>query len=140
MEALRLGPRWAIPATDLVARFVRSGGPGGQNVNKVATKVELRLALTQTSALSDGQKVRLRAMFPSASTQSGEFLVFADEHRSQVMNLEAARKRLKEMILRVRRPPTVRRPTKPSRAAKRRRLDDKNHRSQIKKQRRSSFD
>lgn len=129
-----------IPASDLSARFVRSGGPGGQNVNKVSTKVELRFALDRTDCLSEGQKARFRALFPSAITQGGEVLLFGDEHRSQALNLEAVRQRLKSMILSARRPPRARRPTLPSRAAKQRRRDEKRRRGLIKKQRRGSFD
>jgi ribosome-associated protein len=140
MEPLLLDVDWVIPSQDLSARFVRSSGPGGQNVNKVATKVELRLELQRTEALSRGQKARLTTRFPSYVTGEGQLLLTADEHRSQAMNLEAARKRLREMILQVRRPPAVRRPTKPSRAAKQRRLDEKRHRASIKSGRTSRFD
>lgn len=140
MEPLRLDGDWLIPAQDLSVRFVRSSGPGGQNVNKVATKVELRLELRQTEALSVGQKARLAQRYPSQVTREGQLILTGDEHRSQVMNLEAARKRLREMILQVRRPPRVRRATKPSRAAKQRRLDEKRHRASVKTQRTSRFD
>lgn len=140
MEPLRLDGDWLIPAQDLSVRFVRSSGPGGQNVNKVATKVELRLELRQTEALSLGQKTRLAERYPSQVTRDGQLVLTGDEHRSQAMNLEAARKRLREMILAVRRPPRVRRATKPSRAAKQRRLDEKRHRASVKTQRTSRFD
>lgn len=109
-------------------------------MNKVATKVELRLELRQTEALSVGQKARLAQRYPSQVTREGQLILTGDEHRSQVMNLEAARKRLREMILQVRRPPRVRRATKPSRAAKQRRLDEKRHRASVKTQRTSRFD
>lgn len=140
MEPLVLSTDWEVPASDLSVRFVRSGGPGGQNVNKLATKAELRFALDATSCLTDGQKARLRALYPSAVTQSGELVLFGDEHRSQAMNLEATRQRLKSMILRARRPPRVRRPTQPTRAAKKRRREDKRKRSDLKRQRRAPFD
>jgi ribosome-associated protein len=140
MEPLQLADDWMIPASDLSARFVRSSGPGGQNVNKVSTKVELRFALEQTESLSGGQKARFRAMFPSAITQGGEVLLFGDEHRSQSMNLEAVRQRLKSMVLSARRPPRARRATQPSRGAKQRRRDEKRRRGLLKKQRRTGFD
>lgn len=140
MEPLRLDGDWMIPAQDLSVRFVRSSGPGGQNVNKVATKVELRLELKRTEALSSGQKARLAERYPSQVTRDGQLVLTGDEHRSQVMNLEAARKRMREMILQVRRPPRARRPTKPSRAAKARRLDEKRHRANVKTQRTSRFE
>ncbi len=132
MEPLRLDEDWIIPARDLTAHFVRSGGPGGQNVNKVATKVELRFDLRGTEALSHSQKERLAAAYPSQVTLDGDFLLTGNEHRTQTLNLEATRRRLREMILRIRRAPRVRRPTKPSRAAKQRRLDDKRHRAKVK--------
>ena len=132
MEPLELAFNWRIPSRDLGTRFARSGGPGGQNVNKVATKVELRLALELTESLNEGQKARLRTMYPSAVTRTGEFIVVSDVHRSQLMNIEDARQRLKEMILKNRRAPAIRRPTKPSRGAKKRRVADKRHRASIK--------
>ncbi len=140
MDPLELDENWWIPARDLTARFVRSSGPGGQNVNKVATKVELRLDLAGTEALSPSQKARLAASFPSQVTREGELIVTGDEHRSQSMNLEATRLRLREMILRIRRPPRIRKKTAPSRAAKKRRLDDKRHRAQLKQKRSGRFD
>lgn len=140
MESLRLDGDWLIPAQDLSVRFVRSSGPGGQNVNKVATKVELRFELERTEALSSGQKLRLAARYPSQVTREGQLVLSGDEHRSQVMNLEAVRERLREMILAVRRPPRARRPTKPSRAEKQRRLDEKRHRAGVKSQRTGRFD
>ena len=140
MDPLTVSEHWVIPARDLSVRFVRSSGPGGQNVNKVATKVELRLLLRATEALSIDQKSRLSAAYPSAVTREGEFIVTSDEHRSQAMNLEATRKRLREMILRVRRAPRPRRPTRPSRAAKQRRLDAKKHRAGLKQLRRRPVD
>lgn len=140
MESLRLDGDWLIPAGDLSVRFVRSSGPGGQNVNKVATKVELRFEFDRTEALSSGQKLRLAARYPSQITREGQLVLTGDEHRSQVMNLEAVRARLREMILAVRRPPRVRRTTKPTRAAKQRRLDEKRYRARVKSQRTGRFD
>lgn len=140
MDPLPLDENWTIPASDLSVRFVRSSGPGGQNVNKVATKVELRFALDLSAALTEGQKSRLRAMYPSFVTRSGELVLSGDEHRSQSMNLEATRARLRNMVLSARKPPRTRRPTQPSRASKRRRLDEKQKRGQIKKERSGRFD
>jgi len=135
VQALELLPGWKIPSTDLVARFVRSSGPGGQNVNKVATKVELRFGVARSGALSPSQKERLAERFPSAMTLAGEFVIACDETRSQANNLEAARERLKEMILSVRAPPRARRATRPTRGAKQRRLTAKKQRSDVKRQR-----
>lgn len=140
MEALVLRESWLIPAADLQVRFVRSSGPGGQNVNKVSTKVELRFQLESTEALSVSHKARLSAAFPSAVTRGGEFIIQSDETRSQAMNLEAARERLKTMVLSTRLAPPMRRATRPTRGSKQRRLTEKKQRSSLKKQRSSNFD
>ena len=133
MSDLPLLADWAIPAPDLRLRFVRSSGPGGQHVNRVATKVELRLQLETTNALSASQKARLRARYPAHVTAEGEFIVTCDSYRSQVRNDDEARARLRAMVLSIRLPPKRRVATKPSRAAKQRRLDNKHRRSQVKK-------
>lgn len=130
---------WTIPERDLEIRFSRSGGPGGQHVNKVSTKVELRLNLAQTVALSSGQKQRLVSTFPSHVTASGEFVVTSDRHRSQQLNQADAKQRLSEMIRAVRRPPRPRIATKPSLGAKKRRLESKRHRSEVKRRRRADW-
>jgi ribosome-associated protein len=83
---LQIDSQWFIPERDWVVRYVHSSGPGGQNVNKVATKVELRFFLAQTRALSESQKQRLRAAFPSHVTRDGDFLLNSDRFRSQARN------------------------------------------------------
>ncbi|MEN9576998.1 MAG: hypothetical protein RJA70_7 [Pseudomonadota bacterium] len=140
MDSLELDAEWLIPERDLELRFSRSGGPGGQNVNKVSSKVELRLNLAETAALTGAQKSRLRAAFPSHVTLSGDFVVVGDRHRSQLLNQADVRERLVQMILSIRRPPPRRVATKPSRAAKKRRLNDKRHRSDIKRGRQTQGD
>lgn len=137
---LELAPGWSIPEQDLRVRYVRSSGPGGQNVNKVATKVELRLSLAGTQALSPSQKRRLSSAFPSHVTQEGDFLLRGDRHRSQQRNEQEVRIRLAEMVLSVRFPPRPRRATRPSRAAKARRLGAKRARGALKGQRRPPSD
>ena len=130
-----------IPEAHLEVRFVRSSGPGGQNVNKVATKVELRLRLELTPALTAARKARLRAAFPSHVTAAGDFIVTSDRTRSQAMNLADARQRLSEMIQRIWRPPRPRIGTKPSRAARKRRLAEKRVQGAKKRERsRREFD
>lgn len=140
MDALEILPNWSVPAGELTVRFVRSSGPGGQNVNKVSTKAELRFAYSTSTALTPGQKERLQERFPSQVNQRGELVLVSDETRSQAMNLEAVRGRLRQMILLVKTPPAVRRPTRPSRAAKQRRLSAKRQRSETKQRRRSECD
>jgi ribosome-associated protein len=137
---LRIAPGWVVPAEDLEYKSVRSSGPGGQNVNKVATKVELRLKLADTRALSAGQKQRLMAAHPSHVSREGEFILTSDRFRSQPRNQRDAEERLAAMLLAIRTPPRRRVPTRPSRAAKARRLSDKRARSDAKAQRRGSSD
>lgn len=126
-----------IPEEDLIVRFARSSGPGGQNVNKVSTKVELRFQLDATTTLTDARKQRLREAYPSHVTSSGEFVLTSDQHRSQLRNQSEVLERLAHMLALVWLPPKPRVKTKPSRAAKRRRLDNKRAQSQRKRERSS---
>ena len=136
MPILRLDAGWVIPEDDLELKFVRSSGPGGQNVNKLSTKAELRLKLQQTTALQPAQKRRLSAAFPSRCTAEGDFIVTSERFRSQSMNQDDALERLAAMIRSVRVPPKARVKTKPSRASKLKRLDTKRRRGELKRQRR----
>jgi len=135
---LQIAPGWAIPAEDLALSFVRSSGPGGQNVNKVATKVELRLAFRATSALTAGQKQRLSAAYPSHVSADGVLILTSDRFRSQARNKRDVEERLVAMLLAIRTPPPRRVPTRPSRAAKARRVAEKRARGEAKAQRRRS--
>jgi ribosome-associated protein len=120
-----------VPADELVERFSRSSGPGGQSVNTSDSRVELLLDLTTTSALDD--RLRERAVRALGDVVR----VTASEHRSQHRNREAARERLAERLrAALAPPPPARVPTKPSRGARRRRLDTKKHRGQVKALRR----
>jgi ribosome-associated protein len=133
---LQVAPDWVIPALDLEFSYVRASGPGGQNVNKLATKVELRLRLEQTTALSLAQKRRLSAAFPSHVSQSGDFIVTGDRHRSQLQNQRDVCERLSAMLLAIRRAPKRRIATRPTRAAKKRRMAQKRARGEVKRERR----
>src|SRR5262245_59357578 len=135
---LEVAPGWVIPSQDLEFSYVRSSGPGGQNVNKLSSKVELRFALAATLALTPAQKRRLMAAFPSHVTRGGEFILTADSQRSCVQNEREVRERLVDMLLSVRSPPARRVPTRPSRAAKRRRVADKRARGDTKRERRKA--
>ncbi len=135
MVALHLRDGVSISESDLEVRYVRSSGPGGQNVNKVATKVEVRLHLARTVALSEALKRRLVHRFPSHVTGSGEFIVASDRFRSQPLNQGDALERLRAMILAVWSPPRPRKKTKPSRASVRRRIADKRLRGDRKRER-----
>jgi ribosome-associated protein len=137
---LQVAPGWVVPATDIEFKFVRSSGPGGQNVNKVASKVELRLKLAATKALSPGQKQRLMAAYPSHVSADGDFILTSDRFRSQPRNQRDAEERLASMLLAVRTPPRRRVATRPSRSAKARRLSEKRARGEAKAQRRRPSD
>ncbi len=124
----------AIDERDLDERFVRASGPGGQNVNKVATAVELRFDI-RASSLPDEVKARLVALAGNRVTEDGVLLIDSREHRTQARNREAARQRLVALLQRAGRRPRKRRPTKPSAAARERRLTSKKRRSAIKESR-----
>lgn len=129
---LQLWPGRVIPTDDLEYDAVRSSGPGGQNVNKVATKVVLRFRLESTVALTLGQKRRLAEAFPSHVTLAGEFVLSSDRFRSRERNQRDVEQRLVEMVSSIRYPPKRRVASRPTRAAKARRLADKRTRSGVK--------
>ncbi|MGM0576492.1 MAG: alternative ribosome rescue aminoacyl-tRNA hydrolase ArfB [Myxococcota bacterium] len=132
MKPLRIDGRLSIPAQDLSYEYARSGGPGGQHVNKTETLVRLRLDLDGCRVLEPPVKRRLRKRWPGHVTKDGEFLVTSDETRSRKRNTKDARERMASMIRRALQPPKRRRPTRPTRASKRRRIRAKRHRGEIK--------
>ncbi|MCZ6806778.1 MAG: alternative ribosome rescue aminoacyl-tRNA hydrolase ArfB [Deltaproteobacteria bacterium] len=127
--------RVTIPASNLSWSASRSSGPGGQNVNKVATKVTLRFDLRRTEALSRAQKRRLRKLAGRRLDAEGGVLVRAQAERSQRQNLKRARDGLRRLILQVLPSPKRRVATKPTRASKRRRLEDKRRKGEKKRSR-----
>lgn len=134
--SLRVSPSITLEESELEERFVRASGPGGQNVNKVSTAVELRFDAAASPNLPPRAKNRLRAVAAHLLTQDGVLIIQADRHRSQARNREDARERLVEILREASAPPPPRRiPTKPSRAARQRRLDGKAKRSTVKKNR-----
>ena len=121
-----------IPEADLAVSFVRSAGPGGQNVNKVATAAQLRFDLTRTAVLDERAKARLRALAGQRLTGAGEILIIARNHRTQEGNRREALARLRELIERALKVPKARRATRPTRAANERRLAGKAQRQRHK--------
>ena len=133
-----ISPSLSIDEKEIEERFVRSSGPGGQNVNKVATAVQLRFDVA-SSSLPDEIKQRLVALAGSRMTDEGVLVIEAREHRTQAQNREAARDRLVAMIQRAAQQPKTRRATKPGRAAKEQRLTAKKRRGEIKARRQQTI-
>ncbi|MEH0933546.1 alternative ribosome rescue aminoacyl-tRNA hydrolase ArfB [Micromonospora psammae] len=139
-DGLRVNDRWVVPAAELRERFSRSSGPGGQGVNTTDSRVELSFDLAASPSLPP--TLRARALERLANRLvDGVLTIAASEHRAQLANREAARERLAELLrAAVAPPPPPRRPTRPSRGAKERRLADKKRQSQRKRDRRVDGD
>jgi ribosome-associated protein len=123
---LEVTPDLTLPDSDLSVSFVRASGPGGQNVNKVASAVQLRFDLAGTAAIGERVKMRLRALAGRRVTDDGAILIIARNHRTQEQNRREAQERLADLIQRALIEPKTRKATRPTRAAKERRLDSKN--------------
>ena len=121
----------AIPESEVEVTAVRSQGAGGQNVNKVSSAIHLRFDIPNSSLPQD-HKQRLLALPDQRITRDGVLVIKAQTHRSQDMNRAEAMGRLQELVDSVAAPPRTRRPTRPTQASKRRRLEGKNLRSQVK--------
>jgi len=124
-----------LRAGEISFDFYRSSGPGGQNVNKVSTAVRLRFNLRGSQVLPAGVKARLAVLAGSRMTTEGILVIEAQRHRTQEGNRREALRRLDELISDSWRPPTPRRPTKPTKGAQQRRLDEKKGRGDTKRQR-----
>jgi ribosome-associated protein len=134
MDPPRKPDPWWLSAAEreISERAARAGGPGGQHVNKTSTAIELRFDVRGSPSLPDDVKSRLETLAGSRLTQEGVLVLFAQEHRSQEMNRQAARERLLALLRQASVRPKARRPTKPTLASKLRRLDGKTRRSGVK--------
>jgi ribosome-associated protein len=115
----------SLNPTEIKFSFIASPGPGGQNVNKVATAVQLRFDVLHSSSLSDDVRARLVALLGKRITSNGELIITANRHRTQNRNKQDAIDRLCQLIHRASIPPKKRKKTKPTLASKKRRLDTK---------------
>lgn len=129
---ITINDKISIQDWEITEQFVRSSGPGGQNVNKVSTKVSLRFEADRSPNLSAAVKTRLKKIAGTKWTVDGAIIIQCDETRSQIRNREIAQDRLKDLIKKALVVPKRRRPTKPSRGAIERRLKSKKIRAEVK--------
>jgi ribosome-associated protein len=132
---LEITPAIAIEESELSERFVRASGPGGQNVNKVATAVELRFDVARSPAINDDVKQRLRAIAGTRMSADGVLTIDARRYRTQPQNRADARERLAELVRQALVRPRRRRKTKPTKNSVERRIQSKQKRSQTKRAR-----
>ena len=137
---LRINAAITIPDSEITLTFVRSDGPGGQNVNKTATAVQLRFDAMHSPSLPEDVCRRLVRLAGRRMTSDGILVIDARRHRTQKQNRQDALERLTSLLQAAVQPPRTRRPTKPSKASRRRRLESKRHRAGLKRSRRSVRD
>ena len=134
---IRVTSTFAIPDRDIDEKFVTSSGPGGQNVNKVATAVQLRFDIDQSTSLPQSVKERLKKLAPNQITNENVLIIESSHHRSQEQNRQSAREKLAEMVRKALYPPKKRKSTRPTRSSEEQRLESKHIRSRKKQLRKS---
>lgn len=140
MSDLYVSQKLTIPANELNTTASRSSGPGGQNVNKVNSKITLRWSPHESAVLDPAWRDRFVERFANRINREGELVLHSDRFRDQAQNLSDVRYRLTEMLLEVRRPPKRRKKTRPTKGSLRRRREAKTQLSQKKQRRRERFD
>lgn len=139
-EPILVGTSVRVPAEAIAVKASRSGGPGGQNVNKVSSKVQIHVDLQMIRGLNSSARARLRSLAGRRLDTSGQLVITSQRTRDQQKNLLDARTRIRELIAQALIEPIPRRPTRPGRGAVQRRLNDKRKQGEKKQQRRVSTD
>jgi len=134
---IRITERISIDETELAETFIRASGPGGQNVNKLSSAVQLRFDVRQSPSLPNEVRIRLERLAGKRLTREGVLVITAQRHRTQERNRADARERLIELVREAATPPAPRRPTRPTRASRERRIETKKRRATIKGLRRA---